>query len=214
MMSVRTAPLLFTLALAACNGGGGDGPSAPPANLANVFGSVHVLGGTTRVPGVTVNTQGRSTTSDASGNFAFTGLAAGSTDISLMRAGYRATTITVTLAPGDNTVSIALELTNCPQIGGVWQASWANACGVSGRAAVNVQQTGCDISLSVPIATISGVLPETGSGGGFRVELPASCPGGPAPGGFQPQQGGGEYWLPFGDGTECCRHGSVTLLRR
>jgi hypothetical protein len=71
---------------------------------------------------------------------------------------------------------------------------------------------GCDLSVSSPVAAISGPMSESLAAIRFRVELPSSCPGGPTIGGLQ-LQADNSWWLPFGDGTDCCRHGSITLRR-
>jgi hypothetical protein len=210
-MARRLSLWALALLVAACGGGGG-GPTVPAPTTATLTGTVHIQGGTTAVAGAAVSAQGASTTTDARGDFALTNLAPGQTTVSLTRDGYRATAIGVTLVVGNNHFSIAMEPVDCPELGGNWQASWGNACGVAGAGMLTVQQVGCDLSVSSPIAAISGPMSENIGAIRFRVELPSSCAGGPTIGGLQ-LQADSSWWLPFGDGTDCCRHGSITLRR-
>ena len=102
LMAVMTAAVLM--------GPGCGVTTAPsPTPQATLSGTVHVLGGSTLVPNVTVTAQGRSTTSNAGGAFSITGLSLGNTPVDLSAAGYRPLRIVVDLVAGANSFSIAIE---------------------------------------------------------------------------------------------------------
>lgn len=87
----------------------GCSDSSTDSGSADLFGTVHILGGTTLVSDVAVTTQGKSTTTDANGNFTLRNLQTGPTAVILMKQGFISATITVDLVPGANSFSIAIE---------------------------------------------------------------------------------------------------------
>lgn len=88
----------------ACGGGGGNSPTTPSTNLSGI---VHELNPPvfTRIPGAAVSIQGRSTTTDANGEFRFTDLQPGATILTLSKTGFRTRDQPLTLHAGENTTS-------------------------------------------------------------------------------------------------------------
>jgi hypothetical protein len=84
-------------------------PGMPTQATATLSGTVHVLGGTTLIPNVTVICQGKSAITNANGAFSIAELALGSTPVDLSAVGYKPQQITVDLKAGSNTFSIAIE---------------------------------------------------------------------------------------------------------
>ena len=95
---------LFAALVTGC---GYSSPTRPSA--LTLTGTVHLLGATTPVAGVTVLAQGRSTTTNANGGFSISGLEAGSTPIDLSKTGYKPLRVVVDLAVGSTNFSIAME---------------------------------------------------------------------------------------------------------
>ena len=93
------APIALSLLLHACGGGGGGTPTpdarpgsgadaGPIGGAGTINGVVSDIGTGARVSGATVSGGGRSTTTDASGQFTLTGLAAGNVSVSITKTGY------------------------------------------------------------------------------------------------------------------------------
>ena len=111
-MRRHLAPLALVLLLLVACGGGGDGGSPSSPTLAVFRGTLHVLGGTAPVAGGTVTVQGSTAQSAADGGFTIRNLQPGPTTVAVSATGYLANTIGLTLAPGDNFFSIAMEPTS------------------------------------------------------------------------------------------------------
>ncbi|HYK00399.1 MAG TPA: carboxypeptidase-like regulatory domain-containing protein [Thermoanaerobaculia bacterium] len=89
---------------ACCNGGS---PTAPPVQRTNLSGVVHELNPPvfTRIPGARLTIQGKTTTSNADGEFRFTDLTPGATVLRLEKEGFRTREQPLTLRVGDNNTS-------------------------------------------------------------------------------------------------------------
>lgn len=97
--------MLFSIVIAACGGGGGSSPPPPPATF-SISGAVSGAA----LPGVTINLSGTSTktaTTNATGNYSFTGLTNGSYTVTPLLAGntFSPTGTAVTVS-GANTPNI------------------------------------------------------------------------------------------------------------
>lgn len=96
--------ILFSIAVAACGGGGGYGSGSPggsPAGGYNISGMVS--GGATNNSGVTIKLSGSATqtmTTAAGGSYSFAGLANGSYTVTPTLSGY-------TFTPASSTVSVS-----------------------------------------------------------------------------------------------------------
>jgi Carboxypeptidase regulatory-like domain len=126
--------ILFSLAVAACGGGGsyGGGSSAPTTYTYSISGTVTLIGGA--LPGVTINLTGASTaatTTDASGNYSFTGLANGSYTVTPSKTGN-------TFSP----VSLAVSVSGASMTGQNFTAtaSTATTYSISGKVSGAVLQ--------------------------------------------------------------------------
>lgn len=101
-MKVILISIILLAALTACDSG-------TDSSRAILVGRAHVLGETTAVPGATVTAQGRTTVTDANGNFRFDDLTPGSTTITITKTGFKLFTTTVDLPQGSINFSFAIE---------------------------------------------------------------------------------------------------------
>ena len=79
------------------------------SSRALLTGRAHVLGESTAVPDATVTAQGRSTLTDAGGNFRLEDLAPGPTMVTITKAGFKPFFTTVDLPVGSINFSFAIE---------------------------------------------------------------------------------------------------------
>lgn len=153
--------MLFSIAVTACGGGGGNNNPPPPAVTYSISGSVSGA----VLPGVAVNLTGTSTastTTDAMGNYSFTGLANGSYTVTPSLAGNSfspaGTAVSVSGANVPNTNFVATALG-----GGV--STYSISGTVSGAASSGVK---------IDLGAAGSVF--TGAGGTYSIAgLPASA---------------------------------------
>jgi hypothetical protein len=102
-MKIVLGLIVILLALfAACDSG-------TNSSRAILTGRAHVLGETTAVPGATVSAQGRTTQTDANGNFRLDDLTPGSTAVTITKTGFQVFNTVVDLPVGSINFSFAIE---------------------------------------------------------------------------------------------------------
>ena len=79
------------------------------SSRAILTGRAHVLGESTAVPGATVVAQGRSTVTDANGDFRLDDLTPGTTTVTITKAGFKPFSAAVNLPVGSINFSFAIE---------------------------------------------------------------------------------------------------------